>query len=67
MGVSLISPCVIKKVKYSFRTVQLMLVLYIMCVRFRGSFCAKALRMAIYISSLDLCIANPIVNYSALI
>jgi hypothetical protein len=42
----------IKKFKYSLRTLQLTLVLYITCVSFRGPLCVKTLSMSIYISSL---------------
>jgi hypothetical protein len=47
-------PCFIKNSRYSFRTQQLTLALYIMCVSLRLPFRAKTCRMPMYISSLDL-------------
>src|SRR3990170_6267379 len=44
----------IKKSKYSFKTLQLTLALYIMCVSFSGPCRAKTLSISMYISSLDL-------------
>jgi hypothetical protein len=52
MVLSSTKPCLMRKSKYSFRTLQLTLALYIMWVSFSGPLCASTLRMSTYISSL---------------
>jgi len=51
--------CLIKKSKYSFRTLQFTFALYMMCVNFNGPRWANTLRMAMYISSLERLILKP--------
>lgn len=45
-------PCLIRKSRYSLRTLQLTFALYIICVNFSGPRCAKTLSISTYISSL---------------
>jgi hypothetical protein len=52
-GLSSIRFCLIRKSKYSFRTLQLTLALYITCVSFNGPRWDNTWRMSTYISSLE--------------
>jgi hypothetical protein len=47
------SPCVSRNSRYSLRTEQFTLALYIMCVSFKGPRWASTFKMSTYISSLD--------------
>ena len=46
-------PCFMRKSRYSLRTLQFTLALYITWVSFRGPRCASTVRMSTYISSFD--------------
>lgn len=59
--------CLIKKSKYSLRTLQFTFALYMMCVNFNGPRWANTLRMAMYISSLERLILKPFTTYLRLL
>jgi hypothetical protein len=53
-------PCLIRKSRYSLRTLQFTFALYMMCVSFSGPRCARTFSMSTYISSLLRLMLNPL-------